>query len=306
VGLGGVAYALGIIHLLAHGFFKAGLFLGAGSVMHAMDDQVDVRRFGGLWRPMRWTYGTFAAAWLAIIGMFPFSGFFSKDPIILAAFDRPGWTGWLFGGAALAGAGFTAFYMTRLFILIFHGPKRWTEGQHPHESPPVMVVPLVLLAVGSAAAGWLMSTAVVDWLTPVFGDQPAAPGALTHGQVTAFTLAAVGLGAVVAWALFRNGTALAPQPAGALVTAARANLYGDAVNEALFEKPGRWLSRALVYVDSKGVDGLVNGLAAAVGGTSGRLRRLQTGFVRTYALSMLFGAVLIVTAFIAVQQGWFL
>jgi NADH-quinone oxidoreductase subunit L len=306
VGLGGVAYALGIIHLLAHGFFKAGLFLGAGSVMHAMDDQVDVRRFGGLWRPMPWTYGTFAAAWLAIIGMFPFSGFFSKDPIILAAFDRPGWTGWLFGGAALAGAGLTAFYMTRLFILIFHGPKRWTEGQHPHESPPVMVVPLVLLAVGSATAGWLMSTAVVDWLTPVFGDQPEAPGPLTHGQVTAFTLAAVGLGAVVAWALFRNGTVLAPQPAGALVTAARANLYGDAVNEALFEKPGRWLTRALVYADSKGVDGLVNGLAAAVGGTSGRLRRLQTGFVRTYALSMLFGAVLIVTAFIAVQQGWFL
>jgi NADH-quinone oxidoreductase subunit L len=306
VGLGGVAYALGIIHLLAHGFFKAGLFLGAGSVMHAMDDQVDVRRFGGLWRPMPWTYGTFAAAWLAIIGMFPFSGFFSKDPIILAAFDRPGWTGWLIGGAALAGAGLTAFYMTRLFILIFHGPKRWTEGQHPHESPAVMVVPLVLLAVGSAAAGWLMSTAVVDWLTPVFGDRPEAPGPLTHGQVTAFTLAAVGLGAVVAWALFRNGTALAPQPAGALVTAARANLYGDAVNEALFEKPGRWLSRALVYADSKGVDGLVNGLAAAVGGTSGRLRRLQTGFVRTYALSMLFGAVLIVTAFIAVQQGWFL
>jgi NADH-quinone oxidoreductase subunit L len=306
VGLGGVAYALGLIHLLAHGFFKAGLFLGAGSVMHAMDDQVDIRRFGGLWRSMPWTYGTFAVAWLAIIGMFPFSGFFSKDPIILAAFDRPGWTGWLFGAVALAGAGLTAFYMTRLFVLTFHGPKRWTEDQHPHESPPVMVVPLVLLAVGSAAAGWLMSTAVVDWLTPVFGDQPAGHGPLTHGQVTAFTLTAVVLGAVVGWALFRNGTALAPRPAGALVTAARANLYGDAVNEVVFEQPGRWLTRALVYADSKGVDGLVNGLAAAIGGTSGRLRRLQTGFVRSYAMTMMLGAVVIVTAFLAVQQGWFL
>jgi NADH-quinone oxidoreductase subunit L len=306
VGLGGVAYALGIIHLLAHGFFKAGLFLGAGSVMHAMDDQTDIRRFGGLWRLMPWTYGTFGVAWLAIIGMFPFSGFFSKDPIILAAFDRPGWTGWLFGLAALAGAGLTAFYMTRLFILTFHGGRRWTEGQHPHESPPVMVVPLVLLAVGSAAAGWLMSTAVVDWLTPVFGDAPAEPGPLTHGQVTAFTLTAVVVGAAVGWALFRNGTEREPQPAGAVVTAARANLYGDTVNEALFEKPGRWLTRALVYADSKGIDGLVNGLAAAIGGTSARMRRFQTGFVRSYALTMLLGAVLIVTAFIAVQAGWFL
>lgn len=305
VGLGGAAYALGLIHLLAHGFFKAGLFLGAGSVMHAMDDQTDIRRFGGLWRVMPWTYGTFAVAWLAIIGMFPFSGFFSKDPIILAAFDRPGWTGWLYGAAALAGAALTAFYMTRLFVLTFHGPKRWTEGQHPHESPPVMVVPLVLLAVGSAAAGWLMSTAVVDWLTPVFGEQHAEHGPLSHGQVTALTLAAVVLGAVAGWALFRNGTALAPRPAGALVTAARSNLYGDTVNEALFEKPGRWLTRALVYADNKGVDGVVNGLAAAVGGTSGRLRRVHTGFVRSYAMSMLLGAVLIVAAFVAVQGGWF-
>jgi NADH-quinone oxidoreductase subunit L len=304
VGLGGVAYALGIIHLLAHGFFKAGLFLGAGSVMHGMDDQVDIRRFGGLWRLLPITWVTFGLAWLAIIGIPPLSGFFSKDPIILAAFDRPGWTGWLFGGAALAGAGVTALYMTRLFVLTFHGPKRWTEGQHPHESPPVMWVPLVLLAVGTVGAGWLMSTAVVDWLTPVFGDAAAGHGPLSHGQVTAATMAVVAGGAGLGWALFRNGTALAPQPASALVTAARANLYGDAFNEVVFEQPGRWLTRALVYVDSKGVDGLVNGLAAAIGGTSGRLRRLQTGFVRSYAMSMLLGAVLIVTAFLAVQSGW--
>jgi NADH-quinone oxidoreductase subunit L len=306
VGLGGVAYALGLIHLLAHGFFKAGLFLGAGSVMHGMQDQVDIRRFGGLWRFLPITWVTFGLAWLAIIGIPPLSGFFSKDPIIAAAFDRPGWTGWLFGTAALLGAGITAFYMTRLFVLTFHGPKRWTEGQHPHESPPVMTVPLVLLAVGTVGAGWLMSTSVVQWLTPaVFPEAPEPHGALSHGQVTALTMAVVVVGGALGWALFRNGTALAPAPAGPLVTAARANLYGDAVNEAVFEQPGRWLTRALVFVDSRGVDGMVNGLAAAIGGGSARFRRLQTGFVRSYAAAMLLGAVLIVGAFIAVQGGWF-
>jgi NADH-quinone oxidoreductase subunit L len=305
VGLGGVAYALGLIHLLAHGFFKAGLFLGAGSVMHAMDDQVDIRRFGGLWRFLPVTWVTFGLAWLAIIGIPPLSGFFSKDPIIAAAFDRPGWTGWLFGGAALLGAGLTAFYMTRLFVLTFHGPKRWTEGQHPHEAPLVMTGPLVLLAVGTVAAGGLMATPVVDWLTPVFGDAPELPGPLSHGTVTALTMTVVAIGGLAGWALFRNGTALVPVPAGPVVTAARANLYGDAVNEAVFDKPGRWLTRALVYVDSKGVDGLVNGLAAAIGGGSARIRRLQTGFVRSYAMSMLFGALLIVGALVAVQSGWF-
>jgi NADH-quinone oxidoreductase subunit L len=305
VGLGGVAYALGLIHLLAHGFFKAGLFLGAGSVMHAMDDQVDIRRFGGLWRFLPITWVTFGLAWLAIIGFPPLSGFFSKDPIIAAAFDRPGWTGWLFGGAALLGAGLTAFYMTRLFVLTFHGPKRWTEGQHPHESPPVMTVPLVLLAVGTVAAGWLMSTSVVEWLTPVFGPEEEAPGRMSHSLTTTLTLAVVAAGLAAGWVMFRNGTELAPAPTGQVVTAARANLYGDAVNEAVFEKPGRWLTRALVYVDNKGVDGLVNGLAAGIGGSSARLRRLQTGFVRSYAMSMLLGALLIVGAFVAVQAGWF-
>src|SRR5947209_10018439 len=199
VGLGGVAYALALIHLLAHGFFKAGLFLGAGSVMHAMDDQTDIRRFGGLWRYMRITWATFGLAWLAILGIPPLSGFFSKDPIIEAAFNRPGWTGWLFGTAALVGAGLTAFYMTRLFVLTFHGPKRWTEdtglaeqhgaaghGQgapHPHESPAVMTIPLILLAVGSVGAGALMATPVVSWLKPVF-DNPGEVEPVHLGSLT--------------------------------------------------------------------------------------------------------------------------
>ncbi|GAA4574210.1 NADH-quinone oxidoreductase subunit L [Micromonospora coerulea] len=308
VGLGGGAYALAIVHLLAHGFFKANMFLGAGSVMHGMHDQVDIRRFGNLSKYMRVTWLTFMMGWLAIIGMFPFSGFFSKEPIIVAAFEREGWTAWLFGMAALVGAGLTAFYMTRLFVLTFHGPARWTEDiEHPHESPKLMTIPLILLAIGSVAAGALLASSVPDWLEATAGLRHQEEGqhaVLAHWLITTLSLLVTVLGAGLAWMLFRTGTATEPQPAGVLVTAARRNLYTDTVNEAVFEKPGIFLTRALVFLDNRGVDGLVNGLAAAVGGGSGRLRRLQTGFVRSYATSILTGALLVVAAFLAVQAGW--
>ncbi|GAA5177517.1 NADH-quinone oxidoreductase subunit L [Rugosimonospora acidiphila] len=308
VGLGGAAYALALIHLLAHGFFKAGLFLGSGSIMHSMKDQTDIRRFGGLWRYMPITWITFGLGYLAIIGIPPLSGYFSKDPIIEAAFNRPGWTGWLFGSAALLGAGLTAFYMTRLIVLTFHGPKRWTEDiEHPHESPPIMTIPLLLLGVGSIAAGGLFVSPLLpvkDWLMPVFNNPPEESHAHI-GQWTSsgLTLLVVLIGLALGIVLFRNGTALHEQPAGPVVRAARANLYGDAFNEGVFEKPGLYLTRALVYLDNRGVDGLVNGLAAFVGGTSGRLRRTQSGFVRSYALSILGGALLIVAATLAVALG---
>nr|MDT0661377.1 NADH-quinone oxidoreductase subunit L [Micromonospora sp. DSM 115978] len=306
VGLGGGAYALAIVHLLAHGFFKANMFLGAGSVMHGMKDQVDIRRFGGLSTYMKITWITFGTGWLAIIGIPPLSGYFSKEPIIAAAFERGDWTSWLFGGAALLGAGLTAFYMTRLFVLTFHGPKRWTEDiDHPHESPPIMTVPLILLGIGSVVAGGLMASSVPDWLTPVLPEGEAeAHGVLSHTAVTILSIVVTVLGAGLAWALFRGGTALQPRPAGVLVTAARRNLYTDAFNEAVFEKPGIFLTRALVFLDNRGIDELVNGLAAGVGGGSGRLRRLQTGFVRSYAMSILTGALLVVGAFLALQMGW--
>ncbi|GIJ23388.1 NADH-quinone oxidoreductase subunit L [Micromonospora lutea] len=308
VGLGGAAYALAIVHLLAHGFFKANMFLGAGSVMHGMKDQVDIRRFGGLAKYMKITWLTFGAGWLAIIGLFPFSGFFSKEPIIVEAFARDDWTAWLFGGAALLGAGLTAFYMTRLFVLTFHGPKRWTEDiEHPHESPALMTIPLILLGIGSLGAGWLLATSVPDWLTTTAGLGAQVEGheaVLSHFAITVIATLVTVLGVALGWFLFRNGTATEPQPAGVLVTAARKNLYTDTVNEAVFEKPGIFLTRALVYLDNRGIDGLVNGLAAGIGGGSGRLRRLQTGFVRSYAASILTGALLVVAAFLAVQAGW--
>ncbi|MEU6857954.1 NADH-quinone oxidoreductase subunit L [Glycomyces sp. NPDC046736] len=300
VGLGGGAYALGIIHLLAHGFFKAGLFLGSGSVMHAMNDQTDIRRFGGLWRVMPWTYATFAAGWVAIIGLFPFSGFFTKDPIIYAAFAREGWQGWVTGGAALLGAALTAFYMTRLFVLTFHGPRRWTEDVHPHESPAIMTGPLVVLGLGSLAAGGLMASPVTTWLTPVFGETHEAHGHLTHTQVTIAATAVVVLGAALAWFLFRRGTDEVPRAAAWPVRLARADLGGEAVNRGVLERPSRFAAGAAVSIDARGVDGVVNGLSAAVGGTSRRLLALQTGFVRSYALSILSGAVIVVAALMVV------
>jgi NADH-quinone oxidoreductase subunit L len=307
VGLGGGAYALGILHLLAHGFFKAGLFLGAGSVMHGMKDRTDMRRFGGLWRYMPYTWVTVGLGFLAIIGIPPLSGFFSKDPIIVAAYERPGWQGWLFGTAALVGAGLTAFYMTRLFVLTFHGPKRWTDDiDHPHEAPTIMKVPMVLLAVGSVGAGAALKYGgFLDWLKPVFGNAEVPLGrTVNETLLTVISLVVVVLGVLAAVLLFRRGTALEEQPARSpVVRAARENLYADVFNETVFEMPGKLLTRGLVFLDNKGIDGMVTGLAAIVGGSSGRLRRLQTGFVRTYALTILGGALVVVAALMAVKLG---
>src|SRR5665648_1023571 len=137
-GLGPAGYAFAILHLITHGFFKAGLFLGAGSVMHGMNDETDMRRFGGLRTLMPITFVTFGLGYLAIIGIPPFSGFFSKDKIIETAFAAGGLKGWLLGGAALLGAGITAFYMTRVMLMTFFGEKRWRDDAHPHESPGSM------------------------------------------------------------------------------------------------------------------------------------------------------------------------
>ncbi|MFC4335350.1 NADH-quinone oxidoreductase subunit L [Salininema proteolyticum] len=301
VGLGGGAIVLGLVHLLAHGFFKANLFLGSGSVMHAMNDQTDIRRFGGLWRKMPWTYATFAAGWLAIIGMWPASGYFSKDPIIYAAFAEGGVRGWILGGAALLGAALTAFYMTRLFVLTFHGPKRWTEDVHPHESPAVMVGPLVVLGIGSLGGGYLLYKYMPAWFEPVFAANPETiHGPLSHLQVTVMTMVAVVGSAALAWWYFRSGTDEAPQPASLPVRAARADLGGELVNKALFERPSVFTARASVAFDARGIDGIVNGLSAAVGGISRRALGLQTGYVRSYALSVLSGAVLVLAGLMVV------
>src|SRR5215472_11399424 len=291
-GLGTAGYVFAIAHLLAHGFFKADLFLGAGSVKHEMDDEVDMRRFGGLSQVMPITWVTFGLGYLAIIGVPPLSGFFTKDPIIDAAFDKGGTSGALLGTAALIGAGITAFYMTRVMIMTFAGQRRWAEGVHPHEPPPVMTAPMIVLAVGSVAAGGflILSNRLLNFLGPVTGVPPTSHGVWTvAGGVT---LALVAVGGTIAYLMYARREVPVTAPAGSPVTiAARKDLYGDAVNESLLMRPGQWLTRLSVYFDNRGIDALVNTVAATFGGGSGRLRRVQTGFVRSYALLMFVGGV---------------
>ncbi|MFY9887471.1 MAG: NADH-quinone oxidoreductase subunit L [Streptosporangiaceae bacterium] len=301
-GLGPAGYVFAIAHLLAHGFFKAGMFLGAGSVKHEMDDEVDMRRFGGLARVMPITAVTFGLGYLAIIGVPPLSGFFTKDPIIDAAFAKGGTSGALLGTAALIGAGVTAFYMTRLMFMTFAGERRWDDKVHPHEAPPVMTGPMIVLAIGSVCAGGflILSNRLLNFLGPVTGVPPTSHGIWTPAGIAALGLVVVGIG--IAWLLFGRREVPVVAPAGSPVTvAARKDLYGDAVNESLLMRPGQWLTRLSVYFDNRGVDGLVNTVAATFGGSSGRLRRVQSGFVRSYALSMLVGAVLLVGAFLLVR-----
>jgi NADH-quinone oxidoreductase subunit L len=305
VGLGPAGYVAGLAHLFAHGFFKAGLFLGAGSVMHAMDDSVDMRRFGGLWKRLPVTFGTFALGYLALIG-FPFlSGFYTKDAIIEAAFSKGGTSGYLLGGVAVLGALLTAFYMTRLMILTFFGRPRWEEGAHPHESPAVMTAPMVLLAVGSVFSGLLLVQVfpLANWLEPVFGapeEEASAPA-----WIGLLVVGAMVVGVVLAYLFVgrREVPVIAPERVSPVTRAARNALYADTINESLFMRPGQWLTRALVFFDNRGVDGAVNGLAATLGGSSSRLGRVQTGFVRSYALAMLGGAVLVAGALLAVTAG---
>jgi NADH-quinone oxidoreductase subunit L len=303
-GLGPVGYVFAIFHLLTHGFFKAGLFLGAGSVMHGFNDQVDMRRFGGISTVMKITWVTFGLGWLAIIGVPPFSGFWSKDKIIESAFEGSGWQPWVFGLTALVGAGITAFYMTRLFFMTFHGERRWTDEVHPHESSLIMTVPLMVLAVGSALLGLVLGPTgwIQDWLAPVVGEPGEEQSVLSVPVITTVALVLVAAGVALAYAMYLRQRVPVTAPVGSVLTrAARQDLYQDTVNEALLMRPGQYLTRSLVYVDNRGIDGAVNGLAALIGGTSGRLRRLQTGFVRSYALSMFAGAAVVVGAMLLVR-----
>jgi NADH-quinone oxidoreductase subunit L len=301
-GLGPEGYVFAIALLLAHGFYKAGLFLGSGSVIHGMNDEQDMRKYGGLYRFLPVTYVTFGLAYLAIIGIPPFSGFFVKDPIIEGDFTEHGAGGWVLGICALIGAGLTAFYMTRMMLMTWHGKRRWEAEAHPHESPPVMTWPMVILAVGSVAAGGLLivNDRLQNFLAPVVGVPPVSHGFVTTAGIVAFVLALAGVG--LAWLMYGRIPVPAVAPQGnPLVVAARKDLYGDAFNESVLMRPGQWLTRLSVYFDNRGVDGLVNTTAALIGGTSGRWRRLQNGFVRSYALSMLAGAVVLVALLLAVR-----
>ena len=301
-GLGPAGYAFAIFHLITHGFFKANMFLGAGSVMHGMNDDVNMRHYGMLRKAMPVTFLTFAFGYLAIIGFPGFAGFFSKDKIIEAAFSHNVWVGL----GALLGAGVTAFYMTRLMIMTFISDKRWLKDAHPHESPKVMTWPLIALAALSLLGGALaIGGWIEDWLSPVVGEAPPEDLPMPALVLSLLVLAVVAVGVTTAWAIYLREPIAGETPADSSVSFftrfGRRDLYGDAFNDSVVVRPVRHLTRSLVYLDGTFVDGSVTGFADRLGEGAGQLRKTQTGFVRSYALSIFGGALLVVLALLAVN-----
>ena len=299
-GLGPIGYAFAIMHLLTHGFFKAGMFLGAGSVMHGMNDEVNMRRYGGLARYMPITTVTFGLGYLAIIGVPPFAGFYSKDKIIEAAFNLGGTKGIIFGSLTLLGAVITAFYMTRVFMMTFLGKKRWSDGAHPHESPFLMWAPMVLLAVGSVASGFLLYSGkrLEYWLKPVVDKHGHSHEEFfSHTTVTTLALSAVAIGVAIAIMKYRGDVpTTAPENVSPLTKAARRDLLQDDFNEAVLMRPGQALTKVLVATDEKVIDGAVRVVAGAAVGSARGLRTIQSGYVRNYALLILLGVAVLIAA----------
>ncbi|WP_125569253.1 NADH-quinone oxidoreductase subunit L [Nocardioides baekrokdamisoli] len=287
-GIGPAGYPFAIFHLLTHGAFKANMFLGAGSVMHGMGDDVNMKHYGAIRKAMPVTFATFAFGYLAIIGVPPFSGFFSKDKVLEAAFHEHFWI----GAVATVGAAVTAFYMTRLMLLTFFTTERWEKDIHPHESPRVMTVPLIALAALSAAGGLLViNDWIVHFLEPVVGHTPV-PGPDT-GQwlISGAALIAVVSGAGLAWRLFgrreidRGVTRYVPVP------------HIEDIIVPGFSQ----VATMTRTVDTYGVDVLVSGGPVAVAALAGELRKGQNGYVRSYALTMLVGVLIVTLAALAVH-----
>ena len=299
-GLGPAGYAFAIFHLITHGFFKANMFLGAGSVMHGTNDDVNMRHYGALRTAMPITFATFGLGYLAIIGFPGTAGFFSKDKIIETAFGHSFWVGL----GALVGAGVTAFYMTRLMTMTFFGRQRWLDDVHPHESPKVMTIPLVVLGALSVLGGALIiGDWIPEWLEPVVGHAEHHDLAIPVWAMTLIITAVAASGVALGVLLYRRDVA-AETPADSSVSvftrAGRHELYGNELNDAVVVRPTMHLTRFLVWLDAKGVDGLVTGTADRLGDTSQFLRRPQTGHVRSYAATLFGGAFIVVLALLAV------
>jgi NADH-quinone oxidoreductase subunit L len=328
VGVGVGDYTAGIFHLLTHGAFKALLFLAAGSVMHALANETDIREMGGLARIMPVTAGTSALAVAAISGFPFFSGFFSKEEILGSA-AAVGGAGVVIWAVGLLTAGLTAFYMTRWFVLVFLGRARWRQTDHPtapahqeagvagepprhelhpHESPPSMVLPLVVLAVPTVIGGllninaetgflhgWLSGTSVVAFE----GESEIIPESLLVASAVVVALLGIALAALM---YLRVDISTVGVGTGARRAARRA-FYVDEFYDLVVVRGGGALSAAFAWFDRTVVDGVVNGLAAAVGGLAGAGRRLQTGFVRSYALAVLGGAVLVTILLFSSRLG---
>ena len=305
-GLGPAGYAFAMMHLLTHGFFKAGMFLGAGSVMHGMNDEVDMRKYGALRKVMPITFATFGLGYLAIIGIPPFAGFYSKDKIIETAFNAGGSKGIILGCVTLLGAAITAFYMTRVMLMTFFGTKRWDSAAHPHESPWLMTVPMILLAIGSITTGFIFSNGdrLKNFLAPVVDKEhhEHETELLAPIVVTGLAMFAVAIGISIAFAKYGRKTIPASAPTDVTVwtKVARRDLLQDDFNESVFMRPGQSLTRVLAFLDKRVVDGAVSGVGAMTLRLAGDLRKTQTGYVRSYALLILLGTVAILTAILVV------
>ena len=298
VGLG--AFSAAIFHLFTHAFFKACLFLGAGSVIHALDGEQDMRKMGGLKAHMPRTYWTYVVATLAIAGA-PFTaGFFSKDLILWQAFSHGSLILW---GVGFVTAGMTAFYMFRQLFLVFHGECRADDHAkaHLHESPAVMTLPLVVLAIGSIFAGWLGAPEYLwgsrwdHWLQPLFGGAEVHRGSVTAEiMVTVITLAIVSVGVYLAYVKYGRTGAHVGARAGAGGMLYRLSLnkyYVDEIYDAIFVRPFTACSQFFAeFIDPQIIDGTVNGVAAAARGASSIWVGIQTGNVQHYLAAFLVGA----------------
>ncbi|WP_400194148.1 NADH-quinone oxidoreductase subunit L [Hymenobacter sp. B81] len=307
--LGVMGYSSSLFHVLTHAFFKALMFLGAGSVIHAMSNEQDIRRMGGLRKALPITFLTFLIGCIAISGIPPFAGFFSKDEILAHAYEHNKAL-WAIG---LLTAFLTAFYMFRLLFLTFFGEFRGTEEQkhHLHESPASMTLPLVVLAVLSAIGGFLNAPLVLgrgylaDFLAPLFTySRQLNPTAFNHQidhsteyMLIGLSVAAGVLGIVLAYVLYvakRSRPAEETAPRGFFENLVYHKYYVDELYDALFVKPSMFLSRGLHdVVEKRVVDGAVNGVGRGVMGGSQLLRFLQTGKVETYLLLMVLGIVVV-------------
>jgi NADH-quinone oxidoreductase subunit L len=305
LGLGVGAYSAAVFHVMTHAFFKALLFLAAGSVIHAMSGEQDMTKMGGLGKKMKITYATFFIATLAIAGIPPFSGFFSKDEILSATFAQSP----LLYVLALGGALLTAFYMFRALAMTFKGKFRGTTEQehHVHESPATMTVPLIILAILAAVAGFIGIPEVFvknankfdEFLAPVFAHSTAFMGMHEVSHQTDLILIIVSsvlviIVSVLAYNKFKNYTPSTVGSDNAFVKAIKNKFYIDEAYYMLFVKPYRALGAFLNNIfDKKGIDGIVNGVGRSVNYGSRQLRLLQSGQVGSYLLLMVIGLLIL-------------
>jgi len=310
VGVGVAVYSAGMFHLMEHAFFKALLFFGAGAVMHAMHDELNIQRMGGLRNKLPFTYWTFLVGVLAIIGTPLFSGFFSKEDVIGAAYSRAlhgdSWL-WIVWALTVLTAFLTAAYMFRLFFLVFHGQPRDRDlYDHAHEASLVMRVPMGVLAVLAFVGGWIVVPGgwnlMEDWLRPVFTafpvNGPKIAGQPFYWQSMAVTLIVTLLGFLLAWQIYYRRSP-APERVGATAPGVYNFLYHryyvDELYDMLFVRPVKWTgSMVYRFVEIDIVDFTVDGAGRLIRWTSGWLRSIQTGYTRNYALGILFGAMIVV------------